>query len=157
MARQDSLSCHFFNQIDVMKYTHVLIALSALAICSSCSSESEDLVVTMQTAQSMRSPKIIGVPEQASSPSILVKFDTAPTEHQLETLLGEDILTVERLFNSTPGKEELEAAYGLDCWYQVTIADTKDMEGAAEYLAAFDDIKIVEYDADYEIIEIDEE
>ena len=153
MARQDILSCHFFNKNDIMKYTHALIALSALAICSSCSSESEDLAASMQTAQSMRSPKIIGVPEQTSSPSILVKFNTAPTNQQLETLLGTDIQAAERLFKSTPGKEELEATYGLDCWYQVTIADAKNLEDAAEYLAAFEDVKVVEFDADYKRVE----
>lgn len=136
-----------------MRYTYAMIALSALAFCTSCTSETEELIQTMPAASSTRSPKIIGVPDHATSPTVLVKFHSAPTKQEIEAMTGSDILAVEPLFTSVPGKEELEAAFGLDCWYRMTVADANSVEATADYLATFDEVKTVQYDANYERVE----
>lgn len=153
MARQVIRSCHFSNNTKPMRYTYAMIALSALAFCTSCTSETEELIQTMPAASSTRSPKIIGVPDHATSPTVLVKFHSAPTKQEIEAMTGSDILAVEPLFTSVPGKEELEAAFGLDCWYRMTVADANSVEATADYLATFDEVKTVQYDANYERVE----
>ena len=138
-----------------MKYSYAIIALSALMTVTSCSSEMQELETTMLNAQAMRSPKIINTPNLSSSPSILVKFEQVPTNQQLQEITSANVLSIKPLFVSSPGKKELEAAFGLDRWYQVIVDDQADMELAAAYLAAFDEVKIIEFDSDQRHIKSD--
>jgi hypothetical protein len=77
-----------------------------------------------------------------------VKFEQVPTNQQLQEITGANVLSIKPLFVSSPGKKELEAAFGLDRWYQVIVDDQADMELAAAHLAAFDEVKIIEFDSD---------
>lgn len=138
-----------------MKYSYAIIALSALMTVTSCSSEMQELETTMLNAQAMRSPKIINTPNLSSSPSILVKFEQVPTNQQLQEITGANVLSIKPLFVSSPGKKELEAAFGLDRWYQVIVDDQADMELAAAHLAEFDEVKIIEFDSDQRHIKSD--
>ena len=131
-----------------MKHSYGFIALLALPLCFSCA-ESDEFIEAAQHTQQARSAKIINSSELATTNSILVKFNNVPTEQDLEILTAEGICDVKPLFNSVPGKEELEAAYGLNRWYQVSLTAGSDIDAAADYLATFDEVKKVEFDVDY--------
>lgn len=138
-----------------MKCRYAIMAFSGLLLVASCTSELQELSIAEQTHQSTRSPKIINTPDLASCPSILVKFEKVPTAQLLEALVGNEVASVEPLFISSPGKEELEAAYGLDRWCRVTVTNQESMELAATHLAEFDEVKIIEFDSDQRHIKSD--
>ena len=117
-------------------------------MCFSCA-ESDEFVEAAQNAQLTRSAKIINSSDLSTSSSILVKFNDVPTAQELGALVGTGICDVKPLFTSVPGKEELEAAYGLNRWYQVFLTDESDIDNAADYLATFEEIKLVEFNTDY--------
>ena len=87
------------------------------------------------------SEKIFGDISQVSPSSILVKFDAAPED--LPSIEG--VVKMERLFPSTPGKEELEARFEMDKWYEVTLEQGVDLKSVATSFALLGEVSTVEY------------
>lgn len=135
-----------------MKHAYGLIAL-LLPLCFACTHESEELVEMTQSIQQERSTKIINTSEHASTSSILVKFNDVPTRQKLEPLIAAGFTDIEPLFTSVPGKEDLEAAYGLNRWYQVTLTGAVDIDEVADFLATFDEINMIEFNLNYTQVE----
>ena len=80
---------------------------------------------------------------------LLVKFSSAPDSAALEALRLEGVVSVERALPSTPGKEELEARFGLDLWYAVRLGEDADAELLAEKFAEADAVSAVQYSMNY--------
>ena len=80
---------------------------------------------------------------------LLVKFASAPDSAALEALRLEGVVSVERALPSTPGKEELEARFGLDLWYAVRLGEKADAELLAEKFAEADAVSAVQYSMNY--------
>lgn len=69
--------------------------------------------------------KIVQLGDEVQPGSVLVKFGTVPSEGDLSSLEGRSGVTLKRVFPSTPGKEALEARYGLDRWYEASYSPTR--------------------------------
>ena len=80
---------------------------------------------------------------------LLVKFASAPDSAALEALRLEGVVSVERALPSTPGKEEIEARFGLDLWYAVRLGEKADAELLAEKFAEADAVSAVQYSMNY--------
>lgn len=82
-------------------------------------------------------------------PEILVKFNTAPDSAAISSLCGEGVKGVERVFPSTPGKEDLEKRFGMDRWYTAKLEDGAVPEAVAQRFASAERISAVEYGVTY--------
>ena len=91
--------------------------------------------------------KVVNNPLDADPGSLLIKLEEAPDEAMLKNLSEKGAVSVERLFNSTPGKEELERRFGMDKWYVITLDDNLDYQDVAASLTALDNVRMVEYNS----------
>ncbi len=63
----------------------------------------------------------------------------------------EDIVSIDRLFPSVAGKEELESRFGMDRWYELTLhVHTRTIDEVAEAIGGLPDVVSVQYDAIFE-------
>lgn len=90
--------------------------------------------------------KILHTKAGASTETLLVKFASAPTDAMLDGMVSEKVASFERLFPSVPGKEALEAEFGMDRWYIAHLSENADVESAAYSLAESRSIAAVEFD-----------
>lgn len=119
------------------------IALSAVALgLCACQQTLEDMSLAGPVAES----KILHTKSGASTDDLLVKFASVPTDEELSVLATGPVVSFEKLFPSTPGKEALEAEFGLDRWYIVNLASEADVDAAAMQLAECKKVSVVEYD-----------
>lgn len=127
-----------------MKIKNCILALAALLLASvSCQQavlDEDSLQDSMPVTKA--SEKIVGTSQSAKHSTILVKMDEAPSVDF--TVVG--VQSIVRLFPSTPGKEELEAQFEMDKWYQVTLEEGADVEEVATALALNDEVCTVEFD-----------
>ena len=91
--------------------------------------------------------KVVNNPLDADPGTLLVKLVEAPDEAMLKSLYEKGAVSVERLFLSTPGKEELERRFGMDKWYVITLDDNLDYQDVAASLTALDNVRMVEYNS----------
>ena len=82
-------------------------------------------------------------------PEILVKFGTVPDSAAIASVCGDGVKCIERVFHSTPGKEELEKRFGMDRWYSVKMTDGSDPEIVAQRFAGIASVSAVEYGVTY--------
>ncbi len=82
---------------------------------------------------------------------ILVKLNTtAPEDGFLDRLRVDGVISIEKVFDSCPGKEELERRFGLDLWYALKTTTDYDPKKIAEVLALDTDVSAIEYGVKYE-------
>ena len=77
--------------------------------------------------------------------TLLVKFQSVPSEDVLATIASENGAVVEKLFTSTPGKEALEARFGLDRWYVISGCDKAGVDVVAKAVASVEEVALVQY------------
>lgn len=121
----------------------IVSAFSLLAMACMPGSESG----TGEDGQDIKTRKISKVSNNNSEEAFLIKFGTTPGLQdikEIETGLG---TTLEKVFPSMPGKEELERQFGLDRWYEVSVPDGKSVERMVEKAVSFDKVAIAEYSA----------
>ena len=91
--------------------------------------------------------KVVNNPLDADPGSLLIKLYEAPDEAMLKSLYEKGAVSVERLFISTPGKEELERRFGMDKWYVITLGDNLDYQKVAASITTLDNVRMVEYNS----------
>lgn len=91
--------------------------------------------------------KIANNPLDSDPGSLLLFLNDEPDEALLSALRAKGAQSVEKLFTSMPGKEELEKRFGLDRWYVVTLVDGTDNQQAAADLASLESIRTIEYNS----------
>lgn len=79
--------------------------------------------------------------------AVMVKMSTPLDAAQLQALEKEQGVTLQKVFTSTPGKEELERQFGLDRWYEALLPETKSADNAVRQLAALPGVELVEYES----------
>lgn len=133
----------------MLKNYHLIIpfALALLVGCNNVLENEKDLLTLPEDAMT----KVIRTSDEFDSSSFLVKFNSIPDEALLESIKSNGIASVSPLFPSCPqGREELRAQFGLDRWYEVTLADGADINFAVTECAKMSEIKIVEYSCMFE-------
>ena len=90
---------------------------------------------------------IVRLGEEVLPNAVMVKMSTPLDATQLQALEKEQGVTLQKVFTSTPGKEELERQFGLDRWYEALIPETKSADDAVRQLAALPGVELVEYES----------
>ena len=126
-------------------YFLVLLAVTAAA----CSIKEE-----AQEPQEFAVKKKIlfkGAPEIEQN-SFLVKFETVPSAEMISDIMkGDGVQEVKPLFTHMPGKEELEARFGLDRWYEVTLESDANLDFTVLECAGFPFVATAQYNLAYSI------
>ena len=125
----------------MMKFTKLfLVATVSMALFSCVQKEGMELV------EENMAP-IVRLGEEVLPDAVLVKFVATPDESRLQALETEYDVRLEKVFNSTPGKEDLERKYGLDRWYEATFPETENVDTKARDLSREKFVEVVEYES----------
>ena len=89
--------------------------------------------------------KVVHQPVDIDNGSLLLLLDAEPDEATIQSLHDKGAASVERVFNSVPGKEELERQFRMDRWYLVHLADGLTAEQAVPRFAENPRVELVEY------------
>lgn len=125
------------------KKTFVALALLALASCSRDAIRESSVEESAREAEIMT--KVVKLTDETEQSSFLLKFAARPTEEQIQALSLDGVESVQPLFPSIPGKEELEARFGMDRWYEVTLQEGTNLHRTVQAAASMADIAVVEY------------
>ena len=129
----------------MLRRKYIAIAmLAALLLPASCVDRLDDTGV--QPSSSPRT-KVANSPLDSDPGTLLIHFEGTPDQATLDLLYERGAAKVEKLFTSTPGKEELEKRFGLDGWYMVTLPEGADNQTAAATFAALDPVGTVEFNS----------
>ena len=132
-----------------MKMLKPIFYTAIAALClSACTASLNESMLTAESVgpETKSSEKIIHEPLKVSPSSLIVKLEEAPDATTLEMLSACGVVRIERLFPSVPGKEELEAEFEMDRWYEAFLVEDADVKAVAEALAAEEPVSTVEYD-----------
>lgn len=124
------------------KRTLIITLLAALAtvLLSACQQD-----VSFLDDEAAVSSKIVRLGEDVLPDALLVKFASVPAACEVDAFSIENGLQLQRVFPSTPGKEELEARFGLDRWYEAKLPEGTNLQTKALSLARLNNIQLVEY------------
>ncbi len=120
-----------------------LIAV-AVSLSACADALQETAVEVLPEENDFVASKIVNSPRNALRTELM--FCTEDAELPLSGLSGLDAVgSLEKLFPSVPGKEEMEKRFGLDRWYLMRLDEGTDLEAAALSVAALPEVKLVEY------------
>lgn len=118
------------------------IAASLAAILTSC--RQDPLPSVVDVPGSART-KVVCLGDEWETSSFLVKLASRPSDVQLAELKQDGVLSVEPLFKSFSGKEDLERQFGLDRWFVVNLKEDAALDDAILRTAALEQVAVVEY------------
>ena len=124
-----------------MKYFKLSVAFLASLVLFSCNREAIEGEVEAQAAP------IVRLGDEIVGDALAVKFASVPTASEISEIEAQKGVTLQRVFPSTPGKEELEARFGLDRWYEATIEDGSSVEKAAHTLSKVRSVQLVQLES----------
>lgn len=119
-----------------MKVKFIISAIALLAVLS-CGREA-DLKDCIAEAP------VVRLGDEVLQDAVLVKFDTPIPAESLRDLETSHGVTMQQVFPSVPGKEELERQFGLDRWYEASITDGSDVQTKASALSRVPSVALVE-------------
>ena len=123
-------------------FTIVLCGLLCLVSCS----RNQAAPQVQDNTVSHSSAKIVNTAPERESNTILLRMGQVPEGETLSALQASGVTHIEPLFESVPGKEELERRFNLDKWYLATVSDEAALERSAELLAQKSFVEVVEYE-----------
>ncbi|MBR5963719.1 MAG: S8 family serine peptidase [Bacteroidaceae bacterium] len=132
-----------------MKLKFFLFSLVSVSLSLTSCNDSLTEANTQGNISHLLSEKIVNTSEFASKSSLLVKFASAPTDAIQTELLEKGVIRVEKLFPSMPGKEDMEARFGLDKWYVLSLTAGLNINTVATEIAAFSSVTTVEFNDQY--------
>ncbi len=91
--------------------------------------------------------KVMSLSEAYDESTLLIKFSSVPEEVLLSEISSKEGVSFRKLFNSTPGKEELESQFGLNRWYMATLADGSSFEQTVKDIASLGSVSLVQYNS----------
>ena len=118
-------------------------ALLALVACSREIPEAEKEALAGTDTEVMT--KVVRHSDEVVPNSFLLKFAAIPTEEQIQALYWDGVESIEPYFPSMPGKEELEARFGLDRWYVVNLEEGSNLHRTIQKAAALAQVEVAEY------------
>ena len=95
----------------------------------------------------IKTRKISKLSDINSQEAFLIKFAVSPDAAAVSEMEAQLGCSLEKVFPSAPGKEELERLFGLDRWYEVTVPDGKNVDQMVCKAVSFDKVAIAEYSA----------
>ena len=122
----------------------ILAALAGLGLVS-CAAPVEDALSLPESSYERALTKVVKFNDIYDTSSLLVKFQAVPAAELLDQISAQTGAKFEKLFTSTPGKEELEAQFGLDRWYIASDWTSADVESVASAFAQLGEVSKVQY------------
>lgn len=89
--------------------------------------------------------KVLKISNNYDSGSLLVKLDKSALTDSSVLYDMEGVASVQKLFPSIPGKEELEREFGLDRWYEVTLEEGVVVDRMVRALAPIAEVSTIQY------------
>ena len=124
-----------------MKYFKLSVAFLASLVLFSCNRETIEGEVDAQAAP------IVRLGDEIVGDALAVKFASVPTASEISEIEAQKGVTLQRVFPSTPGKEDLEARFGLDRWYEATVEDGSSIEKVAHTLSKIGSVQVVQLES----------
>ncbi|MBP3562891.1 MAG: S8 family serine peptidase [Bacteroidales bacterium] len=124
-----------------------LITFFAAAMVCACAVVDEKDVQMPSGAADDPMTKVVGLSEEVDGRTFLVKFDVPQDEASLKETGLRNGLSFSRLFRSTPGKEALEAEFGLDRWYVAALEGDGVLADAVSRMAEMSSVSLVQYNS----------
>lgn len=129
-------------------YKTIVLALAfsvpVFLSCQKMTGITEDTI--MAHAESTRAnAKFINDTDGASPNTFLVKLAGTSDAKTFGELYCDGVKSVKRLFKPTPGKEEMEARFGLDRWFEVSIVEGAVLENVANMIAEKPVVTVVQF------------
>ncbi len=124
------------------KHRFLLLTSFFLAVLVSCR---QDPLPSVMDDQGPVRTKVVCLGDEWAPSSFLVKFTTVPSEEDLAGMRLESVQSIEPLFKSFPGKEDLEREFGLDRWFVVNLEEDAVLDGVVNRFAALAKVAVVEY------------
>lgn len=137
MKRAWPCQAFFFEN---MKNLSRILSLSILFAFSACVSSIEDVIADMPADVS---GKMLFIKPGETVNSLLVKFESVPSESFVEELADVNGVSIKPAFKSFPSKKQLEHEYGLDRWYCVESGEPLS-SGFIRELAGMQQVSVVE-------------
>lgn len=132
-----------------MMRTSLLILASCAVLLSACT---EDSLAPAGEEYPVAGQKIINTRgAEDLDNALLVKFSEAPDEAALSAIMLDGVVSIQRALPSTKGKEEMEARFGLDCWYVLEIEDGTNVENVAAAVSSVASVSAVQYSMSYKL------
>ena len=91
--------------------------------------------------------KVLKMNDTYDSKTLLVKFDNVPSDELINNISNNGGYTLEKLFRSTPGKEELEEKFGLDRWFIAEMPEEDMLNYVVSELASLSQVSLVQYNS----------
>lgn len=127
-----------------MRISFHALALSFLLFCG-CSAGEIEKDPAAEAADLRAQGKIINSPSSADCSTILLRLGAAPDSGFLARMKESGVVSVEPLFESVPGKEDLERRFNLDRWYLATVDERQPLEITAGKLSLEPAVELVQY------------
>lgn len=124
-----------------------LITFFAAAMVCACAVVDEKDVQMPSGAAGDPMTKVVGLSEEVDGRTFLVKFDVPQDEASLKETGLRNGLSFSRLFRNTPGKEALEAEFGLDRWYVAALEGDVVLADAVSRMAEMSSVSLVQYNS----------
>ena len=142
MKKPGGVPAGLFLIKDKMRTKALLLALPIILCLFSCNKSFKE------EEQCVKAP-IVRLGENIVQNAVLVKFTTPLTAQEEQGFAMESGTVLEKVFISTPGKESLEAQFGLDRWYRAVFEEGAVQTKAAGF-AGMPKVEIVEYESIYQ-------
>ena len=123
-----------------MRNYRFVIPVLVLLCAAACQKEADP-------ADEMQPAPVVRLGDEVRSDAVLVKFSATPDEAELQALEAGQGISLQRVFPSTPGKEELERRFGLDRWYEAALPESEDLDVKVREIARARGLELVEYES----------
>lgn len=90
---------------------------------------------------------IIRLGDEILQDALAVKFADVPSASEISEIEAREGVSLQRVFPSTPGKEELEARFGLDRWYEASVEDGSSIERVANSMSKIGSVQVVQFES----------
>ncbi len=123
-----------------MRNYKMVIPVLVLLCAAACQKEAGPV-------EEARVAPVVRLGGEVVSDAVMVKFGQVPDEATLRALEAEQGVTLQRVFPSAPGKEELERRFGLDRWYEAVLAEPDELDVKVRALSRVRALEVVEYES----------
>lgn len=129
-----------------MEHRNLITFFAAAMVCACAVVDEKDVQMPSGTAGDPMT-KVVGLSEEVDGRTFLVKFDVPQDEASLKETGLRNGLSFSRLFRNTPGKEALEAEFGLDRWYVAALEGDVVLADAVSRMAEMSSVSLVQYNS----------
>lgn len=124
-------------------FRYISIILSSFLICSCIALDKSSSIEVSEAREPVT--KVARLSDDYDTESFLLKFDIVPSDALLAELTADKGIRLEKLFISTPGKEQLESRFGLDRWYVSDVPEGISLDDLIAEVASLSEVALVQY------------